>query len=74
MSHVGKDLCSHHNIIVKAYDDLMNQSQHIDKIIHRQTTRQIMTNRLQLRASIDAIRWLTFQACGFRGHDNSLNS
>ena len=42
--------------------------------MHRQTTREVKTNRLRLRASIDAIRWLTFQACAFRGHDESLNS
>ncbi|GAV66960.1 LOW QUALITY PROTEIN: DUF4371 domain-containing protein, partial [Cephalotus follicularis] len=31
--------------------------------------------RLRLiKASIDAIRWLTFQACAFRGHDESLHS
>ncbi|GJN08206.1 hypothetical protein PR202_ga26101 [Eleusine coracana subsp. coracana] len=30
-----------------------------------------MKNRLRLRASIDTVRWLAFQACPFRGHDES---
>ena len=30
-----------------------------------------MKNRLRLKTSIDAIRWLTFQACTFRGHGES---
>ena len=33
-SHVGKDFCSQHNINIKACEDLMNQSQHIDKVMH----------------------------------------
>jgi hypothetical protein len=31
-------------------------------------------NRLRVRTSIDAIRWLAFQACSFRGHDKSYDS
>ncbi|XP_074374184.1 uncharacterized protein LOC141714569 [Apium graveolens] len=29
---------------------------------------------MRLKTSIDAIKWLTFQACAFRGHDESCNS
>ena len=29
---------------------------------------------MHLEASIDAIKWLTFQYCTFRGHDESLES
>jgi len=29
---------------------------------------------LRLKPSVDAVRWLTFQACPFRGHDESLDS
>ncbi|KAG7951501.1 hypothetical protein I3843_12G009700 [Carya illinoinensis] len=31
-------------------------------------------NRLQLKTSIESVRWLTFQACAFRGHDESSDS
>ena len=33
-----------------------------------------MKNRLHLKTSIDAIWWLTFQACASRGHDESSSS
>ena len=33
-----------------------------------------MKNRLCLKTSIDAIRWLAFQTCAFRGHDESSKS
>ena len=39
-----------------------------------QTTKQILKNRLRVKTSIDVIRWLTFQACAFRGHDESSSS
>ena len=31
-------------------------------------------NRLRLTTSIECARWLAFQACAFRGHDESLDS
>ncbi|XP_059663515.1 uncharacterized protein LOC132309200 [Cornus florida] len=40
----------------------------------RQTSEQVSNNRLRLKVTIDAIRWLTYQACAFRGHDESLQS
>jgi len=33
-----------------------------------------MKNRLHLKASIDVVRWLTLQACTFRGHDEKVMS
>ena len=53
---------------------LVNQACHIDKVINRQTSKQVANNRLRLKASIDSIRWLTFQGCSFRGNDESLES
>ena len=29
---------------------------------------------MYLKASVDAVRWLTFQACAFRGHDERVIS
>jgi hypothetical protein len=31
-------------------------------------------NQLQLKTTIDSVRWLAFQACAFRSHDESSNS
>ncbi|KAL5764902.1 hypothetical protein ACOSQ2_017496 [Xanthoceras sorbifolium] len=72
--HVTEEPCSTHNITVQSCNDLMNQGCHIDKAINRQTSEQIMNNRLRLKSFIDSIRWLTFQGCAFRGHDESLES
>ena len=53
---------------------LMNQPQHIQKVFDKFTSEQIANNRLRLKASIDTVRWLAFQACAFRGHDESQSS
>jgi hypothetical protein len=50
-------------------ENLKNQSCHIEKVVKRQTTQEIQNNRLHIKALIDIVRWLTFQACAFRGHD-----
>ena len=50
-------------------EKLKNQSCHIEKVVKRQTTQEIQNNRLHIKALIDIVRWLTFQACAFRGHD-----
>ncbi|KAK8302944.1 hypothetical protein V6Z11_D04G118900 [Gossypium hirsutum] len=71
---MGKDLNSHHNNAQRAYVDLMNKAQHIEVSLDRQTTQQIAANRLRLKTSIDVVRWLSFQGCAFRGHDESSGS
>ncbi|OIV97197.1 hypothetical protein TanjilG_28948 [Lupinus angustifolius] len=65
---------SPHNNAIKACFDLLNQSGHIRNIFNVQSSDQIKQNRLRLRSSIDSIRWLTFQACAFRGHDETPQS
>ncbi|XP_023755980.1 uncharacterized protein LOC111904445 [Lactuca sativa] len=47
---------------------------HIENVIEKQTTQQVMDNRLRLKVSIEAIKWLTFQGCALRGHDERPNS
>lgn len=47
----------------------MNQSQHIDKVIERWNSRQIINNQLRLKISVDCICYLTCQACALRSHD-----
>ncbi|KAK2646031.1 hypothetical protein Ddye_021226 [Dipteronia dyeriana] len=33
-----------------------------------------LQNRLQLKTSLEAVKWLAMQECAFRGHDESINS
>ncbi|XP_052621114.1 uncharacterized protein LOC128126981 [Lactuca sativa] len=54
-------------------ENLMNQESHIENIIVKQNEAQILKNRLRVKASIDTARWLTFQVCALRGHDESPN-
>ncbi|XP_023766503.2 uncharacterized protein LOC111915032 [Lactuca sativa] len=71
LKHIG---CSQHRNVVTFAENLMNQATHIENIIVKQNEAQILKNQLQLKASIDTVRWLTFQACALRGHDESPNS
>ena len=72
--HVGKDPNSLHKIDVKCCKNLKNYSRHIDKLIEKQTSKELENNRLRFKTSIECARWLAFQACAFRGHDESLDS
>ncbi|CAL5426858.1 unnamed protein product [Camellia sinensis] len=74
LSHMGKDPNSSHRVAIKCCCDLTNQAQHIEAIIEKQTSIQIARNRLRLKTSIDVIKWLTFQACAFRGRDERHES
>ena len=71
---MGKDLNSTHRIAHKACLDLMNQSQHIDRIVSNFTSEQIANNRIRLKASIDVVQHLSLQAIFFRGQDESSTS
>ena len=71
---LGKNQNSPHKIAVKCCEDLKNYSQHIDKLIKKQTSKELENNRLRLKTSVECARWLAFQACAFRGHDDSLDS
>jgi hypothetical protein len=72
--HIGNESCSPYNNAVKCCDTLKNQSQHIDKVIDKQTSEEKLNNRLQLNTSIDSIWYLTSQGCALRGHDEGLDS
>lgn len=74
LCHEGIGPNSMHKKCLKFCDDLMVQSQHIEKIFDRQSPEIIANNRLRLKTSIDVVRWLTFQSCAFRGNDESLHS
>ena len=65
---------SAHRFATRCLENLKNQLCHIEKVIKRQTTQEILNNRLRIKALIDIGRWLTFQACAFRGHDERPES
>ncbi|WVZ91399.1 hypothetical protein U9M48_037579 [Paspalum notatum var. saurae] len=73
LTHMGSD-GSAHRYSVQCYDNLKNQPCHIEHAVEKQTDEDIRKNRLRLGTSIDAVRWLAFQACPFRGHDESAHS
>ncbi|XP_073064434.1 uncharacterized protein [Primulina eburnea] len=73
LSHMGSSN-STHNKSSKSVIDLMNVTGHIDKVMNRETSEQIQKNRLRLAATIESVRWLSLQACGLRGHDESSYS
>jgi len=72
--HMGSDSKSAHNYNMKCYDKLKNTSGHIGHVVQKQTKEDIKKNRLRLGTSIDAVRLSAFQACPFRGHDESATS
>ena len=39
-----------------------------------QSEEKIRKNQLRLKTTIDVVRWLTYQACALRGHDESSTS
>ena len=59
---------------MKYCDDLLNESMHMDKVMNAQSFEQILNNQLRVKTSIGTVRWLTFQGCPFRGHDETLQS
>jgi len=72
--HMGNDPCSPHNNVVKCCDTLKNQSQHIERVIDKQISKQKLNNQLRLKPSIDYIRYLTSQGCTLRGYDEGPDS
>ncbi|KAJ1687974.1 hypothetical protein LUZ63_019364 [Rhynchospora breviuscula] len=72
--HMGQGSNSAHNFAVQRCDDLKNSMSHIENVIVKRNKKVVLDSRLRLKTSIDAVRWLTFQACAFRGHDESSES
>ena len=60
---------SAHRFVVRCLENLKNQSCHIGKMVERQTSKEIINNQLHIKASLNIVYWLTFQACAFKGHD-----
>ncbi|XP_073360019.1 uncharacterized protein [Aegilops tauschii subsp. strangulata] len=74
LKHMGTTPSSAHNFAVRCYENLKNNPIHIDKVMKKQTKQMVLDARLRLKTSIDAMRWLMFQACPFRGNDESEDS
>ncbi|XP_071694747.1 uncharacterized protein [Rutidosis leptorrhynchoides] len=53
--------------------NLLNQKAHIQNFIEKRSV-GVLKNRIRMKASVDVIRWLTFQACAFRGNDETAES
>lgn len=60
-----------HNRATRSCEDLMKQSQHIEKVFKNESSKKTKTN-LRLKALIAIARWLAFQASAFRGHDEFM--
>ncbi|XP_070665643.1 uncharacterized protein [Malus domestica] len=52
----------------------MNQNQHIQTIVHKQSDQARIDYRTRLNASLNCIRFLLRQGLAFRGHDESEDS
>ena len=76
LTHVGQkdNHMTPHKIAERASTDLMNQSQHIERVVEKYNSQEIANNRLRVKATIEVVRWLAFQGCAFRGHDESSSS
>ena len=73
-SHIGKDPNSAHRVAKQKCKDLMNQWQHLQRVVDHFTTKQIANNWLQLKATVFIVRYLAFQAIVFRRRDESCSS
>jgi len=71
LTHIGSDPCSKHNNAVTECQALLNQPGHIENVVEVKNKKDIERNRLRLRTSIAAVKWLIFQCCAFRGHDET---
>ncbi|XP_023882025.1 uncharacterized protein LOC111994385 [Quercus suber] len=72
--HIGKDPNSAHRVAEQKCKDLMNQWQHLQRVVDHFTTEQIANNRLHLKAVIFTVQYLAFQVIAFRGRDESCSS
>ncbi|KAK1376652.1 hypothetical protein POM88_032845 [Heracleum sosnowskyi] len=61
-------------MLFKNCEELMKVTRHIDKVLNAQSLEEVQKNRLRLKASIASVRWLSLQACAFRGHDEAPTS
>ncbi|XP_071714805.1 uncharacterized protein [Rutidosis leptorrhynchoides] len=65
---------SQHRVAVLFCENLLNTKAHIQNLIVKKNEEERLKNRIRLKASVDVVPWLTFQACAFRGHDETVDS
>ena len=65
---------STHNQALKKCETFLNQKQHIETIMSKQSNQFRSEDRIHLNASIDCVRFLLRQGIAFRGHDEFENS
>jgi hypothetical protein len=51
--------------------DLGKPSRHIDKVMNAESEDVKKRNRLRIKATVETVRWLAYQADPFRGRDKS---
>ncbi|PIA29080.1 hypothetical protein AQUCO_06300039v1 [Aquilegia coerulea] len=71
--HVGGP-SSAHNQAYRKGQDLLNQNQHIETVLQRQSSQARSEYRVRLKASVDCVRFLLKQGLAFRGHNETTNS
>ncbi|XP_073022723.1 uncharacterized protein [Primulina eburnea] len=71
--HVGQHDSEHHKARMNC-ETLMNQDEHIQSVLHKQSKQMRNDYRIHLNASIDCIRVLLRQGHSFRGHDETESS
>ncbi|XP_008233040.1 PREDICTED: zinc finger MYM-type protein 1-like [Prunus mume] len=71
--HVGQ-VGSLHNKATQHCTYLMNQKQHVETIVIKQTDQACSNYRILLTATLDCTRYLLRQGLPFRGHDESETS
>ncbi|XP_044425427.1 zinc finger MYM-type protein 1 [Triticum aestivum] len=74
LTHIGSGPCSPHNNAVTSGHALMKQPCHIENVMAVRDKEKVERNRLRLKVSIAVVKWLAFQACAFRGHDERPES
>ncbi|XP_074336808.1 uncharacterized protein LOC141673981 [Apium graveolens] len=68
--HVGK-INSFHRKNVQDWANLLKTPQHIDRVIDKLPSEVVRQNRLRLKTTIAAVKYLGKQGLPFRGHDES---
>ena len=71
--HVGGPNSAHNQAYEKC-QNLLNQKQHIETVIIKQSDQARIEYRIRLKATLDCIRLLLRQGLPFRGHDESEKS
>ncbi|KAL9658930.1 hypothetical protein QQ045_028197 [Rhodiola kirilowii] len=74
MAHVGKDHNFRHHKALMSWSEFLNQPSHIPNRFDNFKTQEILDNRFCLKTYIEVARWLAYQSCAFRGHDESDTS